>query len=73
MGDPLADAGQPAAAEANLIAGLGPSFRDPAGDLGQPEDAEGDRDQGQPVTQEQAAEREPFLGGGGRGADHAEQ
>ena len=71
MREPLTDTCKPAAAEVTRRPVL--SCRDPAGDLGKPEDAEGDRDEGDPVPEEQAAEREPLLGGGRGCADQSEQ
>ena len=72
VGQPLADAGSPAAGELDGLLGDS-SLTDPAGDLGEPEHAQRDRDQGDAVAEEQRAEGEPLLGGRGRGADEAEQ
>lgn len=72
VGQPLADAGAPAAAEGDHVA-VDDALLDPRGDLGEAEDAEGDRDEREPVTEEERVEREALLGGRRRHADEAEQ
>ena len=72
VGEPFADAGEPAPAHGDL-GGVPAALAGAAGDLGQPEHAQGHGHQGEPVAEEETAEGEAFLGGGGGDPDHAQQ
>src|SRR6185295_3527054 len=72
IAEPFLDSADPAAGQLDDRTWL-VQLADAGGNFGQTKDAERDRDQGQAVGEEQAAERESALRGGGRGSDHPEE